>query len=118
MEEMQETQVQSLSQEDLVKEGMAKHSVFLPGESHGQRSLAGYSPWGRRAGHNRSDGARTAGLSECGSGSSSESAPWVLTDQVLGWEPEPGCTECCPEEIQVPIPPGVFRHHGITNLFL
>ena len=26
--------------------------VFLPGESHGQRSLEGYSPWGRRrAGH-------------------------------------------------------------------
>ena len=23
--------------------------VFLPGESHGQRSLAGYSPWGRKA---------------------------------------------------------------------
>ena len=23
-------------------------SVFLPGESHGQRSLVGYSPWGRR----------------------------------------------------------------------
>ena len=22
--------------------------VFLPGESNGQRSLAGYSPWGRR----------------------------------------------------------------------
>ena len=22
--------------------------VFLPGESHGQRSLAGYSPWGPR----------------------------------------------------------------------
>ena len=22
--------------------------VFLPGESHGQRSLASYSPWGRR----------------------------------------------------------------------
>ena len=21
--------------------------VFLPGESHGQRSLEGYSPWGR-----------------------------------------------------------------------
>ena len=27
--------------------------VFLPGKSHGQRSLAGYSPWGcKRAGHN------------------------------------------------------------------
>ena len=27
-------------------------SVFLPGKSHGQRSLAGYSPWGhKRVGH-------------------------------------------------------------------
>ena len=26
--------------------------VFLPGKSHGQRSLAGYSPWGhKRVGH-------------------------------------------------------------------
>ena len=26
--------------------------TFLPGESHGQRSLAGYSPWGhKRVGH-------------------------------------------------------------------
>ena len=23
--------------------------VFLPGEVHGQRSLAGYSPWGRKS---------------------------------------------------------------------
>ena len=33
-----------------MEKGMATHSVFLPGESHGQRSLAGYSPWGRRVG--------------------------------------------------------------------
>jgi len=26
-------------------------SVFLPGKSHGQRRLAGYSPWGRRDRH-------------------------------------------------------------------
>ena len=26
-------------------------SVFLPGESHGQRSLAGCHPWGCRVGH-------------------------------------------------------------------
>ena len=26
--------------------------AFLPGEFHGQRSLAGYSPWGRRVRHN------------------------------------------------------------------
>ena len=25
--------------------------VFLPGESHGQRSLAGYSPWSHRVGY-------------------------------------------------------------------
>ena len=25
-----------------------KNPVFLPGESHGQRSLAGYSAWGRK----------------------------------------------------------------------
>ena len=27
-------------------------SVFLPGESHGQKSLVGYSPRGGRVGHN------------------------------------------------------------------
>ena len=26
--------------------------VFLPGESHGQSSLAGYSPWGCKVRHN------------------------------------------------------------------
>ena len=45
---VQETWVRSLGQEDPLEEGMAAHPVFLPGESHGQRSLAGYSPWGRR----------------------------------------------------------------------
>ena len=42
MQESQETQVQSLGQE----EDMASHSIFLPGESHGERRLVGYSPWG------------------------------------------------------------------------
>ena len=27
---------------------MAAHSVFVPEKSHGQRSLVGYSPWGRK----------------------------------------------------------------------
>ena len=30
---------------------MATHPVFLPGESHGQRTLVGYSPQGHRVGH-------------------------------------------------------------------
>ena len=34
--------------EDPLEEGMAASPVFMPGESHGQRSLAGYSPWGPR----------------------------------------------------------------------
>ena len=47
-------QVGSLGGEGPMEEGMATHSsilffffstlVFLPGESHGQRSLAGYNP--------------------------------------------------------------------------
>ena len=43
---MQETWVQSLDWEDLLEEDMATTPVFLPGNPHGQRSLAGYSPWG------------------------------------------------------------------------
>ena len=34
--------------EEPLEEGMATHSSILPGESHGQRCLVGYSPWGRR----------------------------------------------------------------------
>ena len=45
---IQETQVQSLGWEDPLERGMATHSIFLPGKSHGQRSLVGYSPWGRK----------------------------------------------------------------------
>ena len=43
---MCETQVRSLSREDPLEEAWHPTPVFLPGESHGQRSLAGYSPWG------------------------------------------------------------------------
>ena len=28
--------------------GMQPTPAFLPGESHGQRKLVGYSPWGRK----------------------------------------------------------------------
>ena len=37
---VEETQVQSLDWEDPLEKGMATHPVFLPRESHGQRSLA------------------------------------------------------------------------------
>ena len=52
-QETQETQVQALGQEDPLEEGVATPPVFLPGESRGQRSLAGDSPQGlQRVRHN------------------------------------------------------------------
>ena len=42
---MQETWVQSLGWEDPLEKGRLPTPVFLPGKSHRQRSLAGYSPW-------------------------------------------------------------------------
>ena len=44
MWEMQKTRVQSLCREATLEEGMATHSSILPGESHGPKSLASYSP--------------------------------------------------------------------------
>jgi len=38
---VQETWVLSLGREDFLEKEMATHLVFLPGKSHGQRSLAG-----------------------------------------------------------------------------
>ena len=54
LQPMQETQVRSLGLEDpwvgkiSWKRKWQPTPVFLPGEFHGQRSLAGYSPWGHK----------------------------------------------------------------------
>ena len=48
MKEIYETHVPALGWEDLLEEGMTTTPVFLPGESHGQGSLEGYSPQGRK----------------------------------------------------------------------
>ena len=48
---MQETHVQSLGQEYSLEKGMREIRpipVFLPGEFHGQRNLAGDSVWGHK----------------------------------------------------------------------
>ena len=44
MQDIQETQFQSLGQEDSPGVGMATHSTILVWESHGQRGA--YTPWG------------------------------------------------------------------------
>ena len=45
---MQETLVEPLGWEDPLGKGMTTLSSILAGKSHGQRSLAGYSPRGRK----------------------------------------------------------------------
>ena len=44
---MQETVVLSMGREDPLEKEIQPTPVFLPGKSHGRRSLAGYSPSGR-----------------------------------------------------------------------
>ena len=48
---MQETWVQSLGWEDPWRKERLPTPIFWPREFHGQRSLAGYSPWGLRVRH-------------------------------------------------------------------
>ena len=48
IQEMQETWVRSLGREDPLEEEMETHSSILAGKFHGQRSLTGYSPGGRK----------------------------------------------------------------------
>ena len=45
---MQQSQAQSLGGDDPLEKETAIYSSILPGESHGLRSLAGSSPWGRK----------------------------------------------------------------------
>ena len=45
---MQETQVRSLGGEDPLEEAWQPTTVFLPGKSHDQGSLVGYSPSGHK----------------------------------------------------------------------
>ena len=47
VQKMKEMWVQFLGREDPLEEEMATHSSILARKSHGQRSLAGCSPWGR-----------------------------------------------------------------------
>ena len=45
---VQEMMVRLLGGEDPLEKEVATHSSILSGKSQGQRSLAGYSPWGRK----------------------------------------------------------------------
>ena len=47
-QETQETQVQSLGWEDPLEQKIVTNYSILAWKFHGQRSLRGYSPWGRK----------------------------------------------------------------------
>ena len=64
---MLETWVRSLAREDLLEKKAKTHSIclkkiYLPGKSHGQRSLAGYPTWGRQSWTRLSDYTTTTKL--------------------------------------------------------
>ena len=51
IQETREVWILSLDQEDPLEKEVATTLAFLPGKFHEQRSLEGYSPRGRRVGH-------------------------------------------------------------------
>ena len=72
----------SLGGEDPRRREWQPTPVFLPGESHGHRSLAGCSPWGhKRVGHDGSDVASTGGSTV-----KNPPAIWETCVRYLGWE--------------------------------
>ena len=48
LQETQEMQVWSMDWEDSLERKWQPAAVFLPGKFHGQKILAGYSPWGHK----------------------------------------------------------------------
>ena len=79
---MQETWVPSLGGEDPLKKEMATIPVFLPGKSHGQRSLEGYSPWGRKE-SDRTSLLGTQSCAPCYSGSREKAQSDVGCQELL-----------------------------------
>ena len=114
-------QVRSLGEEDPLGENMATHSSFLPGETHGPRSLAGYSPWGsQRVWHNWSDLTHsTEGEQNIGpvirrlvwSGVQLRMTPWALGKRFASM-----CLilfNCPIESIHPGLPTNNFKSHNV-----
>ena len=91
MKETQEVWVCSLGWEDPLEEEMAIHSSILAEESHGQRSLTGYSP----KGHKESDTTEQLSLL---TSHESKSLPPVSKSTYFGislWETNEQIKFCC-----------------------
>ena len=75
---MQETRVHPWVGNILWRREQQPTPVFLPGESHGQRSLMGYSPWG----HKESDTTEWLSTAQQKIGRGSESQKFCSTDLI------------------------------------
>ena len=86
---MQETWVSSLGQKDPLEKGCLPTPVFLPGEFHGLRNLAGYSLWGCRVGHswgtNTILSSALVPLGWCANGSQTT---WLTLQSLAVWHTE------------------------------
>ena len=105
---MQKTRVRSLGWEDAWRRAWQSTPAFLPGESHGQRSLGLQSTGSQRVRHNRRNGAHThAGYLPpewlfgemsvqifCLSISSSPYGPETLTPTSVSLHPHPWGLPC------------------------
>ena len=59
---MQETQIRSLGQEDLLEKEMANYSVFLPGKSCGQKESGGLQSMGSQKNQTKQQQSRQCGI--------------------------------------------------------
>ena len=85
MQESQEMQAWSLAREDPLAKEMQPIPVFLPGKSHGQRSLEGYTPqWSQRVGHD------WAALPSLIPKNSSAVLSFLFSHPLPGWNKHPG----------------------------
>ena len=62
---MQEIQARYLGQEDPLEKKWQHTPIFLPGKSHGQKSLEGYSPQGHKELDTTEHACMNTGLQRC-----------------------------------------------------
>ena len=100
---MQENHVRSLGREKPLEKGMATHSSTLAGEFHGQRSRAGYSPWGRK----ESDTTESHNVTHTGKQktSAADTGFWVLFGLKGTKAPSAEGTQILEDEPQTPTCP-------------
>ena len=117
MQETPERWAQPLGWEDPLEEEMATHSSILPGKSHRQRSLEGYSPWG----HKESDTTEQLNSSSIGTdGHTDTRALMMVPLDHLQWQVNPTLSSSSPCARRSPFTPVSTESQalGLAQIFL